>query len=128
MEESDEFDVSLLDDLKPLESFLSPPEEPELSSLPSDVLELTSAEDFVITSTWSIHGRIHEIAPTAEPTAITSVGGRTAVGFRDGSIMIFNEKFEMETRIENAQVGAVTALGISVDGKRSKWKRIDNFS
>ena len=51
MEESDEFDVSLLDDLKPLESFLVAPADDDGNSS-GNILELSSAENFVINDDW----------------------------------------------------------------------------
>ena len=118
MEPSEEFDVNLLDDLKPLESFLDVPELNDKFDETNDILQLEHAEDIVINENWIVQQRIREISPSGEPTALTASGMRTAVGMRDGSCLIFNEEYVLDVRIETANVGAVTALGLSLDGKR----------
>ena len=47
-----------------------------------------------------------------------STRSMTGVGMRDGSCLLFDQKNVLILRIENAQFGAVTAIGLSQDGKR----------
>ena len=117
MTESDEFDVSLLDDLKPLESFLETEndsdgerEQGKETEWDESILELLANEDFIVDSDWWVEQRIREVSPQGEVTAMTSSGKRTGVGFRDGSCLIFDQNDVLEVRIENENCGAVTSL------------------
>ena len=58
--------------------------------------------------------------PIAEVTSISENGGKTSVGLKDGSCLIFGSNFELECRIEvpERNFGSVSASGLSVDGKR----------
>ena len=69
MSENEEFDVSLLDELKPLDCFLENELEKRSTSDESigheEALELDFLEDFVVNSEWPLEKRILEVSPSA---------------------------------------------------------------
>ena len=61
-----EFDVSLLDELKPLDDFLDESEHSLEIFESAETLLCPQAEDFIINEPWILQDRIKEITPTAE--------------------------------------------------------------
>ena len=124
MSENGEFDVSLLDDLKPLDCFLENELEKGSNSDDSfdheESLELDFLEDFLVNADWPLEKRVFEVAPYAEVTSISTNSGKTAIGLKDGTTLIFGSNLDLECRIESAEknFGSVSASGLSADGKR----------